>query len=71
MSLVATVHVGFADRVEQRLEQLVAERPGAVAEAGARTLRSGGKRLRPLLVSMCATDAAREGEVLVGAGCAV
>ncbi|HEX2589720.1 MAG TPA: polyprenyl synthetase family protein [Gaiellales bacterium] len=71
MSLMATVHVGFADRVEQRLEQLVAERPGAVAEAGARTLRSGGKRLRPLLVSMCATDAAREGEDLVGAGCAV
>ena len=71
MSLVASVHVAFADRVEQRLEQLVAARGGAVAEAGAQTLRSGGKRLRPLLVSMCATPEARERDELVRAGCAV
>ncbi len=71
MSLVASVHVGFADRVEQRLEELVGRRPGAVADAGAQTLRSGGKRLRPLLVSMCATEPAREGDDLVRAGCAV
>jgi octaprenyl-diphosphate synthase len=71
VSLVASAHVAFADRVEQRLEQLVAARPGAVARAGERTLRSGGKRLRPLLVSMCATDSAREGTDLVRAGCAV
>jgi geranylgeranyl pyrophosphate synthase len=71
VSLVATVHAAFADRVERRLEQLVAARPGAVSEAGAQTLRSGGKRLRPLLVSMCATGAARDGTDLVRAGCAV
>jgi octaprenyl-diphosphate synthase len=71
VSLVASVHVGFADRVEQRLEHVIGARPGSVAEAGAQTRRSGGKRLRPLLVSMCATDAARDGEDVVRAGCAV
>ena len=71
MSLVTSVHLQFAERVERRLDLIVADRPGAVALAGAQTLRSGGKRLRPLLVSMCATDAARDGSALVRAGCAV
>ena len=71
MSLATSAHQAFAERVEERLEQAVATDPGAVARAGAQTLRSGGKRLRPLLVSMCATDAARGRDELVGAGCAV
>ncbi|HET8806083.1 MAG TPA: polyprenyl synthetase family protein [Gaiellales bacterium] len=71
MSLATSAHQAFAERVEERLEQAVATVPGAVARAGAQTLRSGGKRLRPLLVSMCATDAARGHDELVGAGCAV
>ena len=71
MSLATSAHQAFAERVEERLEQTVATDPGAVARAGAQTLRSGGKRLRPLLVSMCATDAARGGDDLVRAGCAV
>ena len=71
MSLATSAHQAFAERVEERLEQAVATDPGAVARAGAQTLRSGGKRLRPLLVSMCATDAARGRDELVVAGCAV
>jgi len=71
VSLATSAHQAFAERVEERLEQAVATDPGAVARAGAQTLRSGGKRLRPLLVSMCATDAARRRDELVGAGCAV
>jgi geranylgeranyl pyrophosphate synthase len=71
VSLVTSAHQAFAERVEERLEQVVATDPGAVARAGAQTLRSGGKRLRPLLVSMCATDAARGSDRLVAAGCAV
>jgi len=71
VSLATSAHQAFAERVEERLEQVVASDPGAVARAGAQTLRSGGKRLRPLLVSMCATDAARGGDDLVAAGCAV
>jgi geranylgeranyl pyrophosphate synthase len=71
VSLATSAHQAFAERVEERLQQAVATEPGAVARAGAQTLRSGGKRLRPLLVSMCATDAARGGDELVRAGCAV
>ena len=71
MSLATSAHQAFAERVEERLEQAVATDLGAVARAGAQTLRSGGKRLRPLLVSMCATDAARGRDELVVAGCAV
>jgi len=71
VSLATSAHQAFAERVEERLEQAVATDPGAVARAGSQTLRSGGKRLRPLLVSMCATDAARGRFELVRAGCAV
>ncbi len=71
MSLIASPHVLFGDRVEHRLQQVIGARQGAVAAAGGQTLRSGGKRLRPLLVSMCATETARDGDDLVRAGCAV
>ena len=71
MSLATSAHQAFAERVEERLQQAVATDPGAVARAGSQTLRSGGKRLRPLLVSMCAIDAARGRFELVRAGCAV
>jgi geranylgeranyl pyrophosphate synthase len=71
MSLVTSPHQAFASRVEERLTELVEGSGGAVADAGAQTLRSGGKRLRPLLVSMCATAEARPGDDLLRAGCAV
>ncbi len=71
MSLVATEHQEYVERVERRLEAAVAARPGAVSDAGLRTLAAGGKRLRPLLVSLCAPREARGDERLVTAGCAV
>jgi geranylgeranyl pyrophosphate synthase len=71
VSLVTSPHQEFAQRVEERLGETLPAAAGEVARAGAQTLRSGGKRLRPLLVSMCATDAARAGSDLVRAGCAV
>ena len=70
MSLVASEHQRYVVEVERQLEAAVAARPGAVAEAGLRTLAAGGKRLRPLLVSLCAPRGARRVE-LVTAGCAV
>jgi geranylgeranyl pyrophosphate synthase len=60
----------YVERVEERLEQLV-EGDGAVRTAAATTLRSGGKRLRPMLVFLSAPAAARERPELVSAGCAV
>jgi geranylgeranyl pyrophosphate synthase len=71
VSLVASEHQQFVERVERRLEAAVAATPGAVADAGLRTLAAGGKRLRPLLVSLCAPSAARLDARLVVAGCAV
>jgi len=71
VSLVASVHQQHVERVERRLETAVAAQPGVVADAGARTLGAGGKRLRPLLVSLCAPQQARGRELLVTAGCAV
>jgi geranylgeranyl pyrophosphate synthase len=71
MSLVASEHQQYVERVERRLEAAVAAEPGIVADAGARTLAAGGKRLRPLLVSLCAPREARGRDQLVAAGCAV
>jgi geranylgeranyl pyrophosphate synthase len=71
MNLVASEHQRYVEQVERRLEAAVAERPGPVADAGLRTLAAGGKRLRPLLVSLCASRAARDRAELVTAGCAV
>ena len=71
MSLLAPSHVAFVERVESRLRAAVCALDGTVAEAGGRTLESGGKRLRPLLVHLSAPPATRDGESLVIAGCAV
>jgi geranylgeranyl pyrophosphate synthase len=71
MSLLAPSHVAFVERVEVRLRAAVGALDGTVAEAGGRTLDSGGKRLRPLLVHLSAPAATREDESLVIAGCAV
>jgi len=59
MSAIATVHAApgldtYLDRLEDRLSDAVASRPGLVAEIGAEALTSGGKRLRPLLVFLTA-----------------
>ena len=39
----------YLDRVEERLAEAVAARPGRAAAVGAEALAAGGKRLRPLL----------------------
>jgi geranylgeranyl pyrophosphate synthase len=61
----------YLDAVEERLRQTVGQDGGEVAAAGAETLASGGKRLRPMLVYLCAPPAGRERPGLVSAGCAV
>lgn len=62
----------YVDAVERALEDAVdwAGR-AAVAGAGAETLRSGGKRLRPMLVYLSVPVAGRDRPALVAAGCAV
>jgi geranylgeranyl pyrophosphate synthase len=57
------------ERVEARLGQVAAGYGAALTEAAAGTLAAGGKRLRPLLVLLCA--GAEEGEAPVRAGAAV
>jgi geranylgeranyl pyrophosphate synthase len=71
MSTVASRHLEYVEEVERRLEAAVAAQHGAVPDAAARTLRSGGKRLRPLLVSLCAPESAAGRPELAAAGCAV
>jgi geranylgeranyl pyrophosphate synthase len=62
----------YVDAVERALEDAVGWAPGAaVSGAGAETLRSGGKRLRPMLVYLAAPVAGRDRPPLVAAGCAV
>ena len=56
MSLLAPSHVAFVERVEARLRAAVGALDGTVAEAGGKTLDSGGKRLRPMLVLLCAGE---------------
>lgn len=46
----------YLDALETRLRDAVAGHPGTVAEAGAEALAAGGKRLRPLLVFLSASD---------------
>jgi geranylgeranyl pyrophosphate synthase len=63
---------GYVDAVESALEEAVGwAGDSAVAGAGAETLRSGGKRLRPMLVYLSAPAGGRGGDGLVAAGCAV
>jgi geranylgeranyl pyrophosphate synthase len=61
----------YVDAVEIALVEAVAWADGEVAGAGAETLRSGGKRLRPMLVYLSAPVGGRERPGLVAAGCAV
>jgi geranylgeranyl pyrophosphate synthase len=62
----------YVETVEAALEEAVAWGGDAVVGvAGAETLRSGGKRLRPMLVYLSAPVGGRGGPGLVAAGCAV
>ncbi len=62
----------YVDAVEGALEEAVAWAGGsAVSGAGTETLRSGGTRLRPMLVYLAAPIRGRERPGLVAAGCAV
>ena len=61
----------YLDAVEERLRETVGRSGGAVSAAGVDTLASGGKRLRPMLVHLCAPPAGRTRPGLVAAGCAV
>src|SRR5438105_4180633 len=47
----------YLDGLEGRLLEAVAAHPGLVSEVGAEALAAGGKRLRPLLVFLCAPPA--------------
>ena len=58
-------------RVERRLAECATAYPGVLAEAGASTLNAGGKRLRPLLVLLCARRSASPTGALVHAATAV
>jgi geranylgeranyl pyrophosphate synthase len=46
----------YLDELEQRLEIAVARHPGLVEAVGRSAIAAGGKRLRPLLVHLTATD---------------
>jgi geranylgeranyl pyrophosphate synthase len=61
----------YLDAVEERLRETVGRDGGEVAAAGVDTLASGGKRLRPMLVYLCAPPSGRDRPGLVAAGCAV
>ncbi len=61
----------YVAEVEGRLRETVAWRPGVAADAAAETLRAGGKRLRPMLVYLCAPVGMRDQPRLVAAGTAV
>ena len=62
----------YVDAVESALEEAVGwAGASTVAGAGSETLRSGGKRLRPMLVYLSAPVGGRGGDGLVAAGCAV
>jgi geranylgeranyl pyrophosphate synthase len=63
--------LAYVDAVEIALVEAVGWGGGEVAEAGSDTLRSGGKRLRPMLVYLSAPVGGRDRRGLVAAGCAV
>jgi geranylgeranyl pyrophosphate synthase len=60
---------GALARVEERLAAALAAYDGPAAEHGSSTLGSGGKRIRPMLVMLCAGPEA--GDEAVGAAVAV
>ena len=57
------------ERTERRLEEVAAGHGVALAQHAASTLAAGGKRLRPMILFICAGEA--EGDELVAAGAAV
>ena len=61
----------YVAQVETRLDTAVARNGGRVAEVAAGTLQAGGKRLRPMLVFLCAPPAGRPSTALAQAGSAV
>jgi geranylgeranyl pyrophosphate synthase len=58
-------------RVEERLDAVAGAYPGVLGAAAASTLGAGGKRLRPLLVLLCASRAAPLNGAVVHAAAAV
>jgi geranylgeranyl pyrophosphate synthase len=60
---------GLMERTERRLQQIATGHGDVLADAAAGTLTAGGKRLRPLLVLLCAGP--DEGEAPVRAAAAV
>ena len=63
MSTLATVRAApgldeYLEGLEERLADAVSARPGLVGEIGAEALASGGKRMRPLLVFLTASQEA-------------
>jgi geranylgeranyl pyrophosphate synthase len=76
LSALATVRAApgldaFLGLLEQRLQRSVASHPGLVGEVGSETLAAGGKRLRPVLVFLCATPEERTGETAAAGGASV
>jgi geranylgeranyl pyrophosphate synthase len=72
--VLAAGGVGVRDAmaaVEQELEAVSATFGGVLGEAATATLSAGGKRLRPLLVFVCATASGQGRRALVRAGAAV
>jgi geranylgeranyl pyrophosphate synthase len=57
------------ERAERRLEEVAAGHGEALAGHAASTLSAGGKRLRPMILFVCAGEV--DGEALVGAAAAV
>jgi geranylgeranyl pyrophosphate synthase len=49
----------FLDELDERLEAAVSHRPGLLEAVGRSAITAGGKRLRPLLVHLTATDRER------------
>jgi geranylgeranyl pyrophosphate synthase len=58
-------------RVEQRLHRVADAYPGSLADSAAATLGAGGKRVRPLLVLLCARRSAPLDDAVVHAAAAV
>jgi geranylgeranyl pyrophosphate synthase len=47
----------YLETLEVRLEEAVSSHPGLVSAVGSEALAAGGKRLRPLLVFLCSSEA--------------
>jgi geranylgeranyl pyrophosphate synthase len=58
---------GLIERTERRLEEIAASHGPELTRHSASTLAAGGKRLRPMLLFICAGDAASDDLVRAGA----